>query len=136
MPELESVWIRHAGWIEQIDVDNDRDGNLITVVHPRFCIRAVCHPDGRADIQKFNRDGAEVYQGFGCWTSTKVELPTGVQIKIRRSTKIWNIATDRPLILGSTITVYADEDLDEMEYVFRHGLATYSIGMESVELTQ
>ena len=77
----------------------------------------------------------EVYQGFGAWCSTKVDLPTGVQIRIKRSTKIWNVATDRPLILGSTITVMADEDLDEMEYVFRHGPATYSIGIESVEVS-
>ncbi len=131
MSELESVWVRHAGWILKIAVDaEDHLGNLITQIDPRSGIRAVCMPDGRADVSKFKHDGTEQYQGFGMWNMTKIE--PGVWIKIRRGVRIWNVATSRYLILDSAISVRADET-EEMEYIFRYQLETYTVGMEEIE---
>jgi hypothetical protein len=37
-------------------------------------------------------------------------------------------------ILGTALTVWADEDNEEMEYVFRYDGSIWTIGMEDVEL--
>ncbi len=132
MSELSEVWVRHAGWILRIPVDaEDHEGNLITQTDPRSGIRAVCMPDGCATVEKFKPNGTKQYDGLGVWNSTKPE--PGVWIKVRRGVKIWNVATSRYLILDSAISVRADET-EDMEYMFRYQLETYTVGMEDVEL--
>jgi len=129
MSEQSYVYIRHAGWIDKVEIASV-DGESFKTQRNRSGIEALCHPGGACNITKFDLRGNKVYDGFGVWNSTKVELPTGVRIRINKGTKIWNVASGRHIILAASITVYADEDLEEFEYVFKHDLYTCTVGME------
>lgn len=129
MSELGHVFIRHAGWIDKVQIESEENG-VIRTNRTKNGIEATCYPDGRADIVKFSLLGKEVYKGFGVWNDTKVDIPTGVRIRITKGTRIWNISTSRYMVLAASIVVYADEDLEEMEYVFKYDLLTCTIGME------
>lgn len=133
MSEQTHVYIRHAGWIDKIEI-KAIDGDKLLTERNRSGIEAVCHPGGACDIRKFDLKGNKVYDGFGMWNTTKIELPTGVRIRISKDTKIWNVNTSRHMILATSITIYADEDLDEMEYIFKHDLYTCTVGMENASV--
>lgn len=135
MSELNYVFVRHAGFILKVAVESvDQSGAMITEVD-RSGIKATCYPDGRADIQKFNpATGVKVYDGLGAWCSIKLDLPTGVRIKIVSGQKIWSVSNKRWRIIQNSITVYADEDLDEFEYVFKYDLDIWTVGMENADV--
>lgn len=133
MSEQTHVYIRHAGWIDKVEIKTF-DGESFLTERNRSGVEAICHPNGACDIQKYDMKGKKVYDGFGMWNTTKIELPTGVRIRIPKDTKIWNVNTSRYIILATSITVYADEDLDEFEYVFKHDLYTCTVGMENASV--
>lgn len=133
MSELTHVYIRHAGWIDKIEI-KAIDGDKLLTERNKSGIEAVCHPGGACDIHKYDLRGKKVYDGFGMWNTTKIELPIGIRIRIPKGTKIWNITTSRHTILATSITVYADEDLDEFEFIFKHDLYTFTVGMEDASV--
>ena len=130
MSELSEVWVRHAGWIERMQVESTDGVALITAM--TRCFRAICLPDGLANIERW-RDGRKVYDGLGSWCSHRAELPNGTMIKIKRGRRIWSSIDMRYRVLDTALTVCADEN-DEMEYVFRHNGQVWTIGMEEVEI--
>lgn len=128
MSELSEVWVRHAGWIERMQIESTEGDTMVTVMHR--CFRAKCMPEGLATVERW-RDGTKVYDGLGSWSTTKME--PGVWIKIKRGRRIWSQIDRRYRIIDTALHARAEEDLDEMEYTFRHDGQVWTIGMEDVE---